>query len=113
MQIECTKTRFATEKDAAFYISKIKNKSTRDVIPTRSYLCRCGAWHLTSKKDFVGENNELLLKVTFLEEQVKKLKIENELLKNKNGFIGNTLGVNEQVKFLQTELQSLKNQNNK
>jgi predicted RNase H-like nuclease (RuvC/YqgF family) len=84
MKIECTKTRFATEKDAQFYIGKIKTKSDRAIIPIRAYLCRCGAWHLTSKKDFVGENDVLVKQVVNLESQINKLKEENEFLKNKN-----------------------------
>ena len=84
MIINCTKTKFATEKDAQFYINKIKKKSTRAVIPTRAYLCRCGTWHLTSKKDFVVENNTLLLRIVELEEQVKNLTKQVSNLKEDN-----------------------------
>lgn len=46
----CVKVKFRSEKDAQFYIDKLAKKSTRKVIPQRSYLCRiCNTWHLTSQ----------------------------------------------------------------
>ena len=47
--MNCVKTRFATEKDALFYIEKLKKTSKRAKNPTHAYLCPyCKAWHLTS-----------------------------------------------------------------
>lgn len=97
----CKKVKFATKKDAEFSISKIKNTSTRDVIPVRAYECKCGAWHLTSKRDMhndanriqelEGEKELLNAKIKKLQEALKnadkKSDKENKLEAKKNGLV--------------------------
>jgi hypothetical protein len=78
----CTKTYFATEKDAEFYISKLKQTSTRGKIPKRAYLCPdCFQWHLTSQdKDILAiikyrqKINELQKLIAEKNEIIHKLK---------------------------------------
>lgn len=49
-RLDCDKTRFTTEKDAVFYIEKLKKTSIRDKRPKSAYLCpHCLSWHLTSQ----------------------------------------------------------------
>src|ERR1700759_3208543 len=73
----CKKVSFATEKDAIYYIDKLKKTSIRSIIPTRSYLCtKCINWHLTSKGSY--ENR----KIKELELLIKLLREENKILKS-------------------------------
>jgi hypothetical protein len=52
MSIECIKASFSDEKQALFYISKLKATSSRTKVPKRAYLCPdCLNWHLTSSDD--------------------------------------------------------------
>jgi hypothetical protein len=54
----CKKVKFANEKEAELGLQKIMENSDRDKVPIRSYLCKCGSWHLTSKTDkFPNTNN--------------------------------------------------------
>ena len=47
--VDCSKTKFANEKAALFYIEKLQATSIRSKIPNRAYLCEhCLTWHLTS-----------------------------------------------------------------
>jgi hypothetical protein len=62
------KTKYSSENLAIIDIERIKNKSTRDKVPIRAYLCQCGSWHLTSK---VRRDDKI----------IEELKQENELLK--------------------------------
>ncbi len=51
MSHNCKKVGFATEAQALFYVDKLKNTSTRTIIPVGAYLCPiCLVWHLTSKE---------------------------------------------------------------
>jgi hypothetical protein len=85
----CKKVKFATKKDAEFSISKIKNTSTRNVIPVRAYECKCGAWHLTSKRDMHNDAN-----------RIQELEEEKELL-------------NAKIKELEQALKSTDKQSDK
>ena len=77
---DCKKTKFATEKDAEFFINKLKTTSVRHEKPTRSYLCPyCFLWHLTSK------TKEEFDAVVTLKEKINKLSTDltkkNEMLR--------------------------------
>lgn len=74
----CNKTKFASEKDAVFYITKLRKTSKRDTIPIRSYKCWCGAWHLSSKKS----HTEMLADIERLEKENVMLKSELDQLRN-------------------------------
>ena len=93
----CKKSKFANEEEAEASIKKIKNTSNRSVIPVRAYLCKCGAWHLTSKRNFHDDVNriqeletekqKLNETISALHEQIKDntkliktLKKDNEIL---------------------------------
>lgn len=83
MEQGCHKVKFATEKDALFYINKLKQTSKREKIPTRAYLCGyCRTWHLTSKVDFNKEVEILNDKISLLEKENLALKQENLTLKS-------------------------------
>jgi hypothetical protein len=68
----CNKTKFATEKDALHSLKKIQKRSSRKTVPQRAYLCRCGAWHLTSKVDVFEEAK----KVETLKNEIVMLKLK-------------------------------------
>jgi len=78
----CPKTYFATEKDAEFYIDKLKQTSNRAKRPKRAYLCPdCFQWHLTSQdKDLPSiikyrqKINELQKLIAEKNEIINKLK---------------------------------------
>lgn len=88
----CSKTSFATEKDAEFYIEKLKKTSNRDKIPKRAYLCtECFHWHLTSiEEDYL---DGLRIYMEFLEKRIKtkekKLRILKRIIKNKKRELSN------------------------
>lgn len=71
---DCKKTKFATEKDAEYFIKKLKATSIRHEKPTRSYLCPfCMLWHLTSKtKEEVDVVNKLKAKIEKLSADLTK-----------------------------------------
>ncbi|MES2382622.1 MAG: hypothetical protein V4538_16355 [Bacteroidota bacterium] len=74
----CSKTYFATEKDADFYLTKLKATSNRGNIPKRSYLCtHCFSWHLTSTDD----------DITVMEKYRQKINDLQKLLAEKNQII--------------------------
>lgn len=81
--IECKKVKFSDQNQAEAYIKKLKNSSTREIIPVITYLCTtCLAWHLTSRISHEME------KIKQLEEKCKKqniliAKLNLELKKNK------------------------------
>jgi hypothetical protein len=64
----CKKVAFSDEKQALFYVDKLKKTSDRPVVPQRAYLCqKCNNWHLTSKQEnktytAILAENELLKK---------------------------------------------------
>lgn len=47
----CKKTQYGSKSAADADIKRIAKKSSRSIIPIRSYRCRFGFWHLTSKED--------------------------------------------------------------
>jgi hypothetical protein len=121
----CKKVKFATQKDAEFSISKIKNTSTRNVIPVRAYQCKCGAWHLTSKRDMhndasriqeLEEEKEVLMaKIKELEQALKitdkqsdkEYRIEakkDDLVKQLNNQLKLSLKTNERIRKDNEEL---------
>jgi len=65
----CNKVKFANQDEAEISIKKIKDTSNRNVIPVRAYICKCGAWHLTSKRNF----NEDINRIQELETEKEKL----------------------------------------
>jgi hypothetical protein len=86
----CLKTTFRDEKEALFYIDKLRKTSKRSVLPIRAYLCeKCLLWHLTSKDDktkikierLEKENNNLKNKIKNLRVEIERLKCK--LSKNK------------------------------
>ena len=95
--MECgNKITFATEKDAKFYIDKLKAKSRRDTVPTRSYKCsKCGGHHLTSKPDWNQKISNLEAEVTRLKGRNEILERENDLLKI--GSMKKVMNINEQL----------------
>jgi len=68
----CNKVKFGSEKDALFSLKKIKETSDREVIPIRAYHCKCGAWHLTSKRDVFKDDK----RVEQLEAEIETLNIK-------------------------------------
>lgn len=74
--MDCKKTKYSIKQSALDDIERIKNVSTREVIPLRAYLCKiCNTWHLTSalsKQDiFMRE----------LQQENRNLREETKLLK--------------------------------
>jgi hypothetical protein len=82
----CSKTFFATEKDADFYIKKLKATSNRSTIPKRAYLCtECLNWHLTSKEKDLDVIDKYKQKIKELGKLInEKNNTINELRKKKN-----------------------------
>lgn len=72
----CKKVKYATEKAADDDITRIYKTSNRSKVPVRSYLCKCGFWHLTSKKHQMEEKIENLLN------ELDKLRKEKKEEKN-------------------------------
>lgn len=66
----CEKVKYGSYLFAMEDIKRIKKISTRDKVPCRAYLCKCGYWHLTSEK---YNNVERIAK---LEEEIIKLREE-------------------------------------
>lgn len=88
--MECTKAKFSDEKQAQYYIDKLKNTSIREKKPIRAYLCpHCLSWHLTSKT----EKDDL---------QMGKYRQE---IKNKNALITQ---MNERIRELKEKVRELK-----
>lgn len=88
--MECTKVKFSDEKQAKYYIDKLKNTSIREKKPIRAYLCpHCLSWHLTSKtekEDLQMEKYRQEIKnknaiITQLQQRVVELKGEVRQLK--------------------------------
>jgi predicted RNase H-like nuclease (RuvC/YqgF family) len=77
----CKKTSFANEKEALFYIEKLKKTSLRKKIPTRSYLCHiCHNWHITSSEEW-KEEKKLNTIIKSQEKTIRELKREMNDLK--------------------------------
>lgn len=50
-ELPCAKkTRYRTKADADAEIDRIAKEPPRDKKPVRSYLCKCGVWHITSRQ---------------------------------------------------------------
>lgn len=83
---ECKKVKFSTEKDAEFYLSKLKKTSSRKNIPTRAYLCPfCTSWHLTSRDSFENKKiKELESEIESLKKEISKKNEEINLLEGRN-----------------------------
>lgn len=86
--MECSKVKYASKSMADDDIIRIARKSKREIVPIRSYLCgKCGGWHLTSRQDMFRLSEKEKMenkKIAELTEQVRKLKEENSMLKDKN-----------------------------
>ncbi len=67
--MNCVKTKYNSEAIALEDIARIKLKSTRKKIPTGTYKCKCGFWHLTSQPNWNDKIKEL-------EERIRLLIIE-------------------------------------
>lgn len=81
VEFVCRKVKYASEEFALFDIHRIKIKSSRKIIPTRVYFCRCGSWHLTSRMD----NKQVLISKLQLENHQLKLKVEELTKMNQEG----------------------------
>lgn len=79
----CTKVKFATEKDAVFYIDKLKKTSVREKKPLRAYLCPfCISWHLTSREDYdTPHKNVVKWYTTQIESKNKTIVIQKNTIK--------------------------------
>lgn len=91
----CNKTFFATEKDALFFLDKLKRTSSRNKIPTSTYLCtKCLLWHLTSsgesilaieervKEKYKSTIKNLEAKNLELKQRIQKLELKMEAFVN-------------------------------
>lgn len=47
----CSKKSYPTRKLATTAMNLVRARSSKREIPTRTYLCKCGQWHLTKKPD--------------------------------------------------------------
>lgn len=110
--MECNKTSFATLAFANWHIKKIKAKSKKDVIPTRAYKCgQCGAYHLTSKENFLEKNSGLEQENLILKTRVKELEELNSLLSNKES--NKLVEQNRNLKVKNKELETALTKANK
>ena len=103
----CEKVRYSSKAFADADVEKIKNSSNRQKIPLRSYLCKCGAWHLTSKmniSELIKENEELKERIRELEKTYVSFSSPDALvqslqqqLKNKDQIIKNLKKTNSEL----------------
>lgn len=101
--MDCNKVQYGSKKMADDDIARISKKSNRSTIPIRSYICKYGFWHLTSKEDmFKYSEKEMENKrIVELIEEVKKLKVEIASLKdNTNREINKEVKVDAKVQKL-------------
>ncbi len=89
MSDQCTKTKFANEKAALDYVRRLKNTSTRSIIPTRAYLCPyCETWHLTSHGSYSEKEKRLQIIIdkrnAEIEDLKKKLDVKDQQFKRLN-----------------------------
>lgn len=111
MKQKCKKASFVSEKEALFSLEKIKKVSTRQVIPTRVYLCFCGKWHLTSRldiKEIEKENQELKKKNDILEKKIQALTKKNNITKK---LIYNLFSINFDLKTKENIFKLLNSNN--
>jgi hypothetical protein len=80
--MSCTKTYFSDEKQALFYIDKLRKTSVRNDVPIRAYLCpKCLLWHLTSKEPtFTINQSDHEKEILIYKNQIIELKKKNEEL---------------------------------
>ena len=87
-------------------MEKIRKESTRAIVPLRSYLCRCGAWHLTSRGYSENEMKQYVHTIESLRTILKKLKAENGALKsNTHNEYMKTSKVEERMMLLKKEIE--------
>ncbi len=117
MEKKCSKkVKFGSEKAALFAITKIKKESTRKTIPIRAYLCKCGAWHLTSRPDVFElqkQNDAMKLEIMQLKKQIEDCKLSEK--KEARIKIRADERVKEHIKAIQNlnkELKELRNGRN-
>lgn len=107
------KTKYGTKEAADQDIKLIRNKSNRSRIPIRSYFCKCGFWHLTSKEDMFKYSDKEMenKKIVELTELVKKLKEEISSLKdNTHREINKEVKVDAKVQKLNDLVRKLERQ---
>lgn len=119
---ECKKTSFLDEKQALFYVDKLKT-STRKNKPVRVYLCPyCKTWHLTSKPDrdkLIKENEILRIQIDALKNEIKQVSsIEKRQIqiaisadKRVNKLIENQAKQNKTISELRKHRNDLMNKN--
>lgn len=105
----CNKVKFGSEKDALFSLKKIKETSDRKIIPIRAYHCKCGAWHLTSKRDVFKEDE----RVEQLETEIKNLNLKiaelQKIITDNNAKKGNEK--NEKLSVIKAQFKVQKEMN--
>jgi len=83
----CKKTYFIDEKNALFYIDKLKRTSCREKIPVSAYLCtKCMNWHLTSIALVDHKSN---MQIVYLKREIDNLKAKILELQNENKSLKN------------------------
>jgi|688.fasta_scaffold28482_8 hypothetical protein len=113
----CNKVKFGSEKDALFSLKKIKETSDREIIPIRAYHCKCGAWHLTSKRDVFKDDK----RVEQLEAEIETLNIKiaelEKTIKDNNTKSVQTIvkkgneKINEKISIIKAQLKVQKEMN--
>lgn len=113
----CNKVKFGSEKDALFSLKKIKEVSDREVIPIRVYHCKCGAWHLTSKRDVFKNDG----RIDELEAEIKTLNLKiaelEKTIKDNNAKSVQTIvkkgneKINEKISIIKAQLKVQKEMN--
>lgn len=76
--MNCVKVKYSSEADAIADMDRIRSTSARYKKLSAVYLCRCGAWHLTSKPKYTVVIARQLITIEMLTKANKTLK--NEIL---------------------------------
>lgn len=93
MTIQCKKTFFSDEKQANYYLEKLKKTSARSKIPTRAYLCeKCFNWHLTAREE-TGHEKDLKRQIEYLKIKLQRLK--NQMLELRKEYDERGLKISE------------------
>ena len=115
----CTKTSFATEKDAQNFIDKLVKTSIREKTPRSAYLCPdCNNWHVTSSiqyKELRVKLEAQAVEITELKSQLKEAK-KTQPFKKKIAGLQNFIFLqkqaidnrDEKIKYLKMVIQGLK-----
>lgn len=107
MENNCHKVKYGSKEEAEVALRQIRKRFKNGTGPVHSYLCHCGAWHLTSQYQVRNETNEMHNIIHSLHEQIHKLKNENNLLKTEtNKELFRVLKKDELVKELRKELEA-------